>query len=258
MITVPGPILRVPAQTAMWFKLVAIVSLGWLSIQQWQNVQLPLGEINMCSKVRSRNVKSDWAHSKSEWKESNYDKSWQRLTVGFALSIATLSRLSGITSRPRLSPPGELRQRAARAVEDEVRQQLQKDVPEEALQQKSKDLSNDRRAVGTREARAALATRFQVAGLVEWVHKDKAGGYGLVLEQGEPSRLCYESVKKEVNWALFVISRLQTPPAGIQLYPDRGPKTRQKGKGKGGKGKGRGRKGGKGKEPGRGRGNGAD
>ena len=118
-------------------------------------------------------------------------------------------------------PPRELRQRAAKAVEDEVRQQLQQELPEETLQQKRKELSNDRRAVGTREARAALATRFQVTGLLEWVHKDKSGGYGLVLDQ-------------------------------------RGPKTRQKGKEKGGKGKGRGRKGGKGKEQGRGRGNGAD
>lgn len=155
-------------------------------------------------------------------------------------------------------PPGELRQRAAKAVEDEVRQLLQQDLPEETLQQKSKELSNDRRAVGTREARAALATRFQVTGLLEWVHKDKSGGYGLVLAQGEPSRLVYEHVRKEINWTLFCISRLQTPPSGMQLYPDRGPKTRQKGKGKGGKGKGRGRKGGKGKDQGRGRGNGAD
>ena len=132
-------------------------------------------------------------------------------------------------------PAGELRQRAARAVEDEVRQQLQKDVPEEALQQKSKELSNDRRAVGTREARAALATRFQVTNLVEWVHKDKAGGYGLVLEQGEPSRLCYESVKKEGCSLSSAASRL--PRLEFSYIQTEAPKLDKKVKEKGEKGK---------------------
>ena len=70
-------------------------------------------------------------------------------------------------------PPGELRQRAAKAVEDEVRQQLQQELPEETLQQKSKELSNDRRAVGTRVARAAVSSHRSAGvgaqGQIGWV-----------------------------------------------------------------------------------------
>ena len=71
------------------------------------------------------------------------------------------------TFEAKAFPPGELRQRAASGGGGRGQ------AAEEALQQKSKALSNDRRAVGTREARAALATRFQVTNLVEWVHKDR-------------------------------------------------------------------------------------
>ena len=46
-------------------------------------------------------------------------------------------------------------------------------------------------------ARTVLATSFQLAGLVEWAHKDKV--------------VCaLRKSKKEANWALFVIS--QSPP----------------------------------------------
>ena len=48
----------------------------------------------------------------------------------------------------------------------------------------------------------------------------------------------------------FVLSRMVNPPVGVQLYPDRGPRTRAKGQGKGrggGKGKDGKGKGGKGK-----------
>ena len=79
-------------------------------------------------------------------------------------------------------------------------------------------------------ARTALAIRFQMA-LVEWLHKDKAGGYGLqswCLKKANRVVSASSLSTQEVNWALFVISRLQT---GIQLYPDRGPQKHGKGGG---------------------------
>lgn len=71
-------------------------------------------------------------------------------------------------------------------------------------------------------ATTALAIRFQMA-LVEWLHKDKAW---CLNKANMANRVVSASRKstQEVNWALFVISRLQTLPAGIQLYPDRGGK----------------------------------
>lgn len=147
-------------------------------------------------------------------------------------------------------PPGELRQRAAKAVEDEVRQQLQQELPEETLQQKSKELSNDCRAVGTREARAALATRFQVTGLLEWVHKDKSGGYGLVLEQGEPSRLVYEQAKRESTGRSLSSAAFNPPRPESSYTQTKAPKPDKKVKEKGVKGKAVEEKGGKEKSKG--------
>ena len=71
-------------------------------------------------------------------------------------------------------------------------------------------------------ARTALAIRFQMA-LVEWLHKVKAGGYGLLswcLNKATGVVSASRKSTQQVNWVLFVIS-LQTLPAGIQLYPDR-------------------------------------
>jgi hypothetical protein len=106
---------------------------------------------------------------------------------------------------------------------------------------------------------------------LEWVHKGRSGGFGLVLKHGEASRAIHALVQGYVNWCLYVLSKLQDPPAGPQLYPDRGPKVRSKGKGgkgkaagkagqKGGKGggKGYGKRGGKGKGKGKDKGGLAD
>lgn len=62
----------------------------------------------------------------------------------------------------------------------------------------------------------------------------------MVLASGEPSRLVRDLVRKECNWPLFVLSKVDSAPAkSVQIYPDRGPLQRKgkgKGKTKGGKG----------------------
>lgn len=61
----------------------------------------------------------------------------------------------------------------------------------------------------------------------------------------------HDLVRKECNWPLFVLSKVDNAPAkSVQIYPDTGPFQRKgKGKGKGkGKAKGKGKgKGGRGK-----------
>ena len=44
----------------------------------------------------------------------------------------------------------------------------------------------------TAQIRATMATEFD---LVEWVSKDRAGGFQIILRRGEPSRLLTEGVK---------------------------------------------------------------
>ena len=146
--------------------------------------------------------------------------------------------------------PGNLRTNMSTAVEGAVREALGKEVDEEALKEKAAGLSGGKRMVPTLAVRQQLAAEFRISELLEWIHKDRSGGFGLVLRHGEASRALHTAVRNEINWSLFVLSRMANPPVGVQLYPDRGPRTRAKGQGKGrggGKGKDGKGKGGKGK-----------
>ena len=146
--------------------------------------------------------------------------------------------------------PGNLRTNMSTAVEGAVREALGKEVDEEALKEKAAGLSGGKRMVPTLAVRQQLAAEFRISDLLEWIHKDRSGGFGLVLRHGEASRALHTAVRNEINWSLFVLSRMANPPVGVQLYPDRGPRTRAKGQGKGrggGKGKDGKGKGGKGK-----------
>ena len=77
---------------------------------------------------------------------------------------------------------------------------------------------------------------------MEWVSKDRAGGYQIILQRGEPSRLFTEQIRSQIhnqiNWLLYVLSKMAEPQTGVQIYMDRGPKQRAKGQGKAGHGKG--------------------
>lgn len=146
-------------------------------------------------------------------------------------------------------PGSELRERAAAAVEESVRTQLTRNTDEEKAEQKAQERSAGKRSIPTHAARQAIAERFVFKGLVEWAWKDRSGAFNLVLVAGEPSRLVRDLVRKECNWPLFVLSKVDNAPAkSVQIYPDRGPlqrkgkgkgKAKGKGKGKGGRGKGK-------------------
>ena len=136
-----------------------------------------------------------------------------------------------------------IRQEATAILNREIRQALASDFDEAAAQAKSQELSNGTRSIPVKAALHTLSPFFDIGPVLEWVSKDKAGGYHIVLQRGEPSRLFTRSITQAVNWPLYVLAKLQSPPTGIQIYQDKGPKVRHKGKGKGNKGKGKGVKG---------------
>ena len=126
----------------------------------------------------------------------------------------------------------DIRQEATAILNREIRQALASDFDEAAAQAKSQELSNGTRSIPVKAALHTLSPFFDIGPVLEWVSKDKAGGYHIVLQRGEPSRLFTRSITQAVNWPLYVLAKLQSPPTGIQIYQDRGPKVRHKGKGK--------------------------
>lgn len=62
---------------------------------------------------------------------------------------------------------------------------------------------------------------------VEWVSKQGTHAYSVRLQQGEPSRLCTDQVRKVLNWTLYVYGKCLE--GSVQVFPDRGPKQRAKG-----------------------------
>ena len=103
-----------------------------------------------------------------------------------------------------------IRGTAARVLSEEVRAALRSmsDAGEETLQTKAAELSGGKRALATAEARKATAAGFVLEDLVEWVSRDGNGRYGIRLTPGEPSRLVGESIRKTINWALYVFAKL--------------------------------------------------
>ena len=69
-------------------------------------------------------------------------------------------------------------------------------------------------------------------------YKDRAGGYQIILQRGEPSRVFTEQIRSQLNWVLCVLLKVAEPQTGVQVYLDRGPKQGAKGQGKAGQGKG--------------------
>ena len=128
-------------------------------------------------------------------------------------------------------PGSELRERAAAAVEESVRTQLTRNTDEEKAEQKAQELSAGKRPI------AAIAERFVFKGLVEWVWKDRSGAFNLVLVAGEPSRLVRDLVRKECNWPLFVLSKVDNAPAkSVQILPRQRPTPKERKRQREGKG----------------------
>ena len=142
-------------------------------------------------------------------------------------------------------PAAELRSRTASVLEHNVfRRHVKRRLRKTSCRPKRRSCRG-KRAVPTRAARGALADRVALRDLVEWVKKDRSGAFNIILVAGEPSRLLYEVIRKEVNWCLYVMGKLAGADGCLQIYPDRGP-IQRKGKGKDkGKAKGKGKQKGK-------------
>lgn len=156
----------------------------------------------------------------------------------------------------KVFPAKELKGKVCELLKQELQRVGHKEYNEAEVQAKAQELSHQKRGIAGPEDRKRLLAEWNLDNTLEWVRKDRSGAYNLILQRGEPSRLLHERLRREVNWVLFVLARMSSPPAGLQLYPDRGPITRaRKGGGKGGPGKGG--KGGRGRGRGRDRGDAA-
>lgn len=143
-------------------------------------------------------------------------------------------------------PAAELRSRTASVLEHNVfRRHLKRRLRKTSCRPKYRSCRGKRAVPTAGAARGALADRVALRDLVEWVKKERSGAFNIILVAGEPSRLLYEVIRKEVNWFLYVMGKLAGADGCLQIYPDRGP-IQRKGKGKGkGKAKGKGKQKGK-------------
>ena len=117
----------------------------------------------------------------------------------------------------------DLKAEIARALAEDVQSSLLQPTDPETLEQKARTPSNNKRGALPQHDREHLVRDMDITAHLEWVRKDKSGAIALILKRGEPSRLHFERIRHDGNWALFVASRMQEPPKGIQIYPDRGP-----------------------------------
>ena len=116
-------------------------------------------------------------------------------------------------------PPNELRTAMSTAVETAVKQALGQQVDEALFQNKASELSAGKRGVPVQAVRAALSKEN-----LEWVHKGRSGGFGLVLKHGEASRAIHALVQGYVNWCLYVLSKLQDPRQAHNFTPTADPR----------------------------------
>ena len=68
--------------------------------------------------------------------------------------------------------------------------------------------------------------------VLEWISRDRAGGFQLVLQRGEPTRVVSESIRQQINWVLFTMARMEGASRNPNVYGQR-PKGQGKRKGKG-------------------------
>ncbi|CAE7660763.1 unnamed protein product [Symbiodinium sp. CCMP2592] len=185
-------------------------------------------------------------HTKLEL-QAERETAYRHLRVESSAALADLFQRMEAGTLPR----SQLRSSAATALVEEVSATLARAQDETELQRLAGDLSKSKRGVPTRQARIASGEAFAPLadlGLLEWV-QPAGRGWNLRLQNGEPSRLLFEGVRKELNWVLFVLGKTGdgNTPSCVQIFPDRGPATRRHEKGRKGGGKSKGTKGGKGK-----------
>ena len=92
---------------------------------------------------------------------------------------------------------------------------------EDGLQSKSMELSLGKRSVATAAARDSMLQRFLLSGLVEWVQKDVKEAFSIRFARGELTRLLSATIKKSINWVLYVLSKMGPESPKLQVYLDR-------------------------------------
>ena len=63
---------------------------------------------------------------------------------------------------------------------------------------------------------------------MERVSKELKGAYNVRLCEGESTRRQTHTIKQVANWCLFVASKMPNAQSSMEIYLNRGPKTRAK------------------------------
>lgn len=84
-------------------------------------------------------------------------------------------------------------------VNEEVKQVLGREASLEQAKIKSREFRDGKRDFISQERKAELAQSFDVAPFLEWVSKDCARGFQLILARGEFTRLFADIVSKDVK-----------------------------------------------------------
>ena len=98
----------------------------------------------------------------------------------------------------------DIRERAGQALSREVREVLEQNLGEADLLAKSNGLSGGRCRWAPVAERQAVLDSWGVERHIERVSKQGSHAFSVRLQQGEPSRLCSEQVKKTLNGAFRV------------------------------------------------------
>ena len=235
----------------MWY-LVAIVAFALCySPLPWPRPQ----PVKYKCPTSLKTTKQDWMQSRNDYIGWSWYKSSKRVTEDSGWNTGTKLNKCGKNLNAKKSKVGISKRKSHELWQKTFNRPCSNQLTlKHWNKKKARTLSNNKRGALPQHDREHLVRDMDITAHLEWVRKDKSGAIALILKRGEPSRLYFERIRHDGNWALFVASRMQEPPKGIQIYPDRGPLSRRKGQGKGkggaasgsrgrGKGKGKGRKG---------------
>jgi len=106
----------------------------------------------------------------------------------------------------------------ARALAEDVQSSLLQPIDPEALEQKARTLSNSKRGALPQHDREHLVRDLDITAHLEWVRKDKSGAIAIILKRGEPSRLYFERIRHDGNWAPFVWDPGRMNPQKVSKY----------------------------------------
>lgn len=155
-----------------------MLSLGFALL--WQGGE----RVEMFSKPSSKTSKTEWGQWKGGWTGSkqrwNSCEAYRRARVEHSRGLAELwTRIDNWEI-----PGNRIKEEASKIMDEEA--QLSKQVEDQA-QAKSQELSR---------------------GPLEWVSGDRAGGFQLILQRGEPTRMMSESIRQHINAVISTSNNL--------------------------------------------------